>query len=248
MRDTVLFVDRCFPPPSLFLSRSRWKIFQCQTCGTRPPRFAATDSARLPMHEASAEKLAAPLSLASELRNAARFARKVCQVRAAMNDDRRGAWRAPTLPRHVCGGVGSETRAARLTAARRGGLLSAYSRVLAAAAAFSTLRGIPRPARVRMRAFFPRECLRPPPRARTSGRATGGLFYIKQYGNTSTGRKMSNKDTPGSLPCYYAITYHPRACALLFSSLRGNCGQTRAPLQCSSNRLRKAKRECGLIL
>jgi len=42
----------------------------------------------------------------------------------------------------------------------------------------------------------------------TSGRATGGLFYIKQYGNTPTGRKMSNKDTR-ALPCYYAITYHP---------------------------------------
>lgn len=42
----------------------------------------------------------------------------------------------------------------------------------------------------------------------TSGRATGGLFYIKQYGNTPTGRKMSNKDTRAQ-PCYYAITYHP---------------------------------------
>ena len=42
----------------------------------------------------------------------------------------------------------------------------------------------------------------------TAGRAMGGLFYIKQYGNTPTGRKMSNKDTR-ALPCYYAITYHP---------------------------------------
>lgn len=42
----------------------------------------------------------------------------------------------------------------------------------------------------------------------TSDRAMGGLFYIKQYGNTPTGRKMSNKDTR-ALPCYYAITYHP---------------------------------------
>lgn len=42
----------------------------------------------------------------------------------------------------------------------------------------------------------------------TAGRAMSGLFYIKQYGNTPTGRKMSNKDTR-ALPCYYAITYHP---------------------------------------
>lgn len=42
----------------------------------------------------------------------------------------------------------------------------------------------------------------------TAGHAMGGLFYIKQYGNTPTGRKMSNKDTR-ALPCYYAITYHP---------------------------------------
>lgn len=42
----------------------------------------------------------------------------------------------------------------------------------------------------------------------TAGRAMGGLFYIKQYGNKPTGRKMSNKNTR-ALPCYYAITYHP---------------------------------------
>jgi len=39
----------------------------------------------------------------------------------------------------------------------------------------------------------------------------GDLFYIKQYGNTFTRRKMSNKDTrvcARALPCYYAITYH----------------------------------------
>lgn len=45
----------------------------------------------------------------------------------------------------------------------------------------------------------------------TAGHAMGGLFYIKQYGNTPTGRKMSNKDTR-ALPCYYAITYHPFLC------------------------------------
>lgn len=37
---------------------------------------------------------------------------------------------------------------------------------------------------------------------------SAGLFYIKQYGNTWSARKMSNKDIP-SLACYYAITYQP---------------------------------------
>jgi len=37
------------------------------------------------------------------------------------------------------------------------------------------------------------------------------LFYIKQYGNTFTRRKMSNKDIrvcARTLPRYYALTYH----------------------------------------
>lgn len=69
----------------------------------------------------------------------------------------------------------------------------------------------------------------------TSGRATGGLFYIKQYGNTPTRRKMSNKDTR-ALPCYYAITYHP--------FLRPPFNPLRTAVMYSSNRrLHKAKRE-----
>lgn len=58
----------------------------------------------------------------------------------------------------------------------------------------------------------------------TSDRAVGSLFYIKQYGNTPTGRKMSNKNTR-ALPCYYAITYHPFQ---LLSTLSYSCARARA--------------------